>query len=388
MSEEEAKTETKRPEVNPPLIDLSTNQAKRLIAISVCFGLIGGLAGGILVGRLGNHSSIMGTATKSAVVQETSAVTDVVKKVSPSVVSITAESTGVSFFGPQTQESAGTGMILTEDGLILTNKHVVPDDNATYSVFTADGKEYKNAKVVSRDPLNDIAFLRISAHGLKPIELGDSGSLVVGQPVVAIGNALGQFNNTATQGIISGLGRPLTAGSESGGESLTNLIQTDAAINPGNSGGPLVNLAGQVIGMNTAIAGNAQNIGFSIPIAEIKGDISSVESKGKVVRAYLGVRYVDITSDFASQNNLKVTSGAYVSGDNTNPAIVPGSPADKAGVQDGDIITKVNDQTIDPNHSLTSLISQRQVGDKVTLTVLRGDKTIALTATLEAAPAS
>lgn len=361
---------------------------KRIIALTLVVGLAGGFLGSYAFVRYA--PSAIPVTKQQVVLQESSAIIDVVKKVSPSVVSITATSNVPSFFGfgSSQQTGAGTGIILSEDGLILTNKHVASDANADYSVFTSDGKEYKNAKLVSQDPTNDIAFLRISAKGLKPAEIGDSSNLEVGQQVVAIGNALGQFQNTATHGIISGLGRPIVAGGGSESpESLQDLIQTDAAINPGNSGGPLVNMTGQVIGLNTAIAGNAQNIGFSIPINDVKPAIDSVKTTGKVVRPYLGVRYVAITKEFASANNLPVTNGAYVSGDQSNPAIVPGSPAEKAGLKDGDIITKINGQAIDQSHSVSSLIGQHKVGDKVTLTILRSGKEQSIDATLEEAPA-
>jgi len=214
----------------------------------------------------------------------------------------------------------------------------------------------------------------------------------VGQEVVAIGNALGQFQNTVTEGIVSGLSRGVTAGDDSGitgsSEQLQNLFQTDAAINPGNSGGPLVNLEGQVVGINTAVAGQgSQNIGFAIPINDAKPLISSVKSTGKIVRAYLGVRYVALDQQTAQANNLPVSDGAWVqaAGDQ-NSGVMPGSPADKGGVKDGDIITKVNDDTIDSTHSLQSLIGKHKPGDRVTLTVNRNGKTMTLGVTLQEAP--
>jgi serine protease Do len=282
-------------------------------------------------------------------------------------------------------------MIVTSDGLILTNRHVVDDTTANYTVVTSDGKSYP-ANVVSRDTVNDVAFVRISASNLPVIELGDSGSVKVGQRVVAIGNALGQFQNTVTDGIISGLSRGVTAGDGSNtlgssSEQLQNLLQTDAAINPGNSGGPLVNLDGQVIGINTAVAGQAQNIGFAIPINEVKPLIASVKSAGRIIRPYLGVRYVAVDQQVATQNNLSVKNGAWVqAADDNNPGVVANSPAAKAGVKEGDIITKVGGSSVDATHSLQSLITQHKVGDKVTITLLRDGKTQTLDVTLEAAP--
>ena len=282
-------------------------------------------------------------------------------------------------------------MIVTSDGLILTNRHVVEDTAATYTVVTSDGKTYP-ASVVSRDSVNDVAFVRISASNLPAVQLADSGAVKVGQRVVAIGNALGQFQNTVTDGIVSGLSRGIAAGDSSGSgatEALSNVFQTDAAINPGNSGGRLVNLDGQVIGMNTAVAGQgSQNIGFAIPINDIKPLLDSVKSKGHIVRAFLGVRYVVLDQQTAQANNLPVNDGAWVQAtDDTNPGVVAGSPADKAGVKEGDIITKIGNDSVDSTHSLQSLVGKHQVGDKISVTVLRGGKSQNLEVTLEAAPA-
>jgi serine protease Do len=281
-------------------------------------------------------------------------------------------------------------MIVTSDGLIMTNRHVVEDTTANYTVVMSDGKTYP-AKVVSRDTVNDAAFVRIAASNLPAIALADSGSVKVGQKVVAIGNALGQFQNTVTEGIISGIGRGITAGDQTGAasEQLENVFQTDAAINPGNSGGPLVNLDGQVVGMNTAVAGQgSQNIGFAIPINDVKPLITSVKTAGRIVRPYLGVRYVAIDQQTATENSLKTNKGAWVqAADATNPGVVAGSPADKAGVKEGDIITKIGNDTVDSTHSLQALIGKHKVGDKVTITVLRDDKSQTLNVTLDAAPA-
>jgi serine protease Do len=368
---------------------------KRLVIGGLILGLVGGGIGSYIFIRF--FASSIPTSKQQLVVQESSAVVDVAKTVSPSVVSITTQTVqpGQSVFGlsngsSTTEEGAGTGMILTNNGLILTNNHVITG-GGTITVFTSNGKQYTGT-VVAANTAQDYAFVRINASGLTPVKLGDSSAVEVGQSVIAIGNALGQFNNTVTHGIISGEGRPVTASDEgsdtSQSENLQDLFQTDAAINPGNSGGPLVNLDGQVIGMNTAIAGNAQNIGFAIPINEVKNAISSVESKGAIDQAFLGVRYVPITPDVVASDNLNVTNGALVQGDSQNPAVVAGSPAAKAGLKSGDIITKVGSQAIDSTHSLTSLIANYKPGDKVTLTIVRSGKTQTLSATLGTAPAS
>ena len=325
------------------------------------------------------------TESRQKLVQEGEVVADVATRVSPSVVSIVTESTAdQSFFGTRSvQSSAGTGLIISKDGYILTNRHVIPDSTTTVEVVLSDGTSYKNVSVVGRDPVNDLAFLKIDgASKLTPVELGDSGSIAVGQKVVAIGNALGQYQNTVTSGIISGLGRPLTATDGSSSENLENLLQTDAAINPGNSGGPLVNLEGKVIGINTAVAADAQGIGFAIPINDAKGLIKGVLNTGKVSRAYLGVRYMSITPEVVTQLELKVKNGAYLNGRAGSPAVVAGSPADKAGLQDGDIIVKVNDVNIDRTHPLASVLGSFAPGDTITITVNRDGKEVQLKATL------
>jgi serine protease Do len=359
------------------------------------YAVTGMLLIGILGGALGSYGYISFFATyipiakQQTVIHESSAIIDVAKNTSPSVVSITTKSVqaGVFGIGQQTALGAGTGMILTADGLILTNNHVVAGAT-TVTVFMSDGKQYTGA-VIATNPTSDYAFIRIKASGLPAVTLGDSASVEIGQGVIAIGNALGQYQNTVTQGIISGKGRPVTASDQNGSssESLVDLLQTDAAINEGNSGGPLVNLAGQVIGMNTAISASGQNVGFAIPINEIKSAISSVRTKGIIERPYLGVRYIPITSDFATANNLTVQNGAYVSGDAANPAVVPGSPAETAGLKDADVITKVDGNSIDENHSLTSILANDKIGQVIKLLVLRDGKTLTLTATLGTAPA-
>jgi serine protease Do len=335
-------------------------------------------------GLIKTPSSTNITQSRQKLVEEGEVVADVATNVSPSVVSILTESTAQNFFGNDiSQESAGTGVIISKDGYILTNRHVLPEGTTTVQVVTSDGTVYKNVTVVGRDPINDLAFLKIDGvSDLKAASLGDSGSIAVGQKVVAIGNALGQYQNTVTSGIISALGRPLTASDGSSAEQLENLLQTDAAINPGNSGGPLVNLEGQVIGINTAVAADAQGIGFAIPINDAKGLIKSVLNSGKVVRSYLGVRYTSITPEVVTQLDLKVKNGAYINGNSGTNPVVAGSPAEKAGLKSGDIIVKVNETPIDHTHPLASVLGSFAPGDTVTLTVNRDGKEIQLKATL------
>lgn len=309
------------------------------------------------------------------VVNEENAIISVAKKVSPSVVAIGITRQSINF-----QESTiGTGFVVSDKGVIVTNKHVVSDTSATYTVVTKDGQKYEVNKIY-RDPILDLAIVSTNATGLKPVEIGDSSKLEVGQTAIAIGNALGQFTNSVTTGIVSGLGRKVSAGDPLSGasESLDNLIQTDAAINPGNSGGPLLNSAGQVIGVDVATTEGAQNIGFAIPINTVKPIIDEFLQKGSVTRPYLGIRYRFISKDIALLN--EVPQGAYIA------QVIAGGPADKAGVRDGDIITKMNNQSIDGENKLSDLIAGGNVGKQVSLEVWRNGKTINLTATLENIP--
>ncbi len=282
----------------------------------------------------------------------------------------------------------GSGFIISSDGLILTNKHVVSETGASYTVITNDGKKY-DAKVLARDPNQDLAVAKIDASGLPTVTLGDSDSLELGQAAIAIGNALGEFSNTVSVGVISGLSRTVTASgpADSGEETIHGVIQTDAAINPGNSGGPLLNLRGEVIGINTAIASDAQNIGFAIPINKAKTDINSVKSTGAIATPYLGVRYLMITPDTAKQQKLSIDYGALVRGNDQGPAVMPGSPAAQAGIQAEDIILSVNGKKLDGNYALNDAIGEYSAGDTITLVVERNGKQITLAATLAKRPA-
>lgn len=289
--------------------------------------------------------------------------------------------------GTQRKEvSSGTGFIISADGYILTNKHVVADSAAEYTVLMNDGTKLK-AQVLARDPVEDLAIVKVAKSGLPTLALGDSSQIKIGQTAIAIGNSLGEFRNTVSVGVISGLQRSITAtGRGIGTEDLSELIQTDAAINPGNSGGPLLNLRGEVIGINTAIVEGAQNIGFAIPINKAKRDIESLKKSGRIIYPYLGIRYVSLNQEIASQNKLSVNAGAWLRGDAQNSPVVPGSPADKAGLREGDIITEVNEAKIDADHNLSMLLQKYAVGDTVTLTVLRNGATQRIQVTLAERP--
>lgn len=281
---------------------------------------------------------------------------------------------------------SGSGFIISSDGLILTNKHVVADDKASYTVFTNDGKKYE-AKVLARDPLQDLAIIKISANNLPTVELGNSNELELGQTVIAIGNALGEFRNTVSVGVVSGLSRNLTAtGPGIGEEFIQGVIQTDAAINPGNSGGPLLNLRGQVVGINTAIVSGAQNIGFAIPINRAKRAINSVKTKGEIQSPFLGVRYIIITPEIAEKQKLPVNYGALLRGNNEGPAIVPNSPAAAAGLVAEDIILEVNGRRIDKDNPLQAVLLEFNVGEVVTLKINRNGKEFLVNVTLGKRP--
>ncbi len=387
-----------------------------LFLLLVVTALVAGAAGGVLVTLFNgnnfvfnNNEAIVDRKIKPEVkllpVQEESATTDVVKKVSPAVVSIIISKDVSKIYGqggmnqfpfdnffnfglpfnfifgepnqkpttptPQGKQEVGggTGFVINQaKGLILTNKHVVEDTEAEYTVLTNDGRKIP-AKVVARDQVNDMALVQVDDKNLPVIELGDSDSVQIGQTVIAIGNALGEYRNTVTKGVISGIDRNVIAGNNQGSsEQLEGVFQTDAAINPGNSGGPLLNLSGQVIGMNTAVNREGQLIGFAIPVNEAKRMIQSYEKYGRIVRPYLGIRYVMVTPELAKANKLEVDYGALVIGGRTpnELAVVPGGPADKAGIVENDIILELNGEKIDSDSSLLKMLSKFNPGDTVT----------------------
>ena len=337
------------------------------------------------------------------------AIIDTVKEASPSVVSIIIsknmpvyeqqftdpfgdlpgfDSPFINFQVPQYVQKGtkkqevgeGSGFIVSEQGLILTNKHVVFDKQAEYTVLTNDGKKY-SAKVLALDPVEDLAIIKINDEKKFPaIKLGDSSGIQIGQGAIAIGNALGEFRNTVSVGVISGLGRTISASGKQGfSEKLEDIIQTDAAINLGNSGGPLLNLRGEVIGINTATAETAQSIGFAIPINIAKRDINQVIKTNKIVYPFLGVRYVLVDETVKQKYSLSVDYGALVlKGSNGEGAITPGSAAEKAGLKEKDIILNINGEKITKENSMTKIISKYSPGDKVTLTILRDGKEISI----------
>lgn len=337
---------------------------------------------------------------KKPAVFEESVITKVIEESLPSVVTVgiikTSQDRGfiqIDPFNPfspfqqvpgkkrSIDQNIGSGFVATSDGYIITNKHVVADTEATYKVLTNDNKKYDVEKIY-RDSLNDLAILKINATGLKPLSLGDSSSLKLGQTAIAIGTPLGEFTNTVTVGIISGLGRGITAGSPFEGfvEKLDNVIQTDAAISPGNSGGPLLNSSGQVIGVNTAIAQEGQNIGFAIPVNVVKDLLKDFQGRGNSFeKPYIGVRYKMVDTQTAVLNEL--AEGAYV------VEVMKDSPAEKAGLQDEDIIVEFDGQKVkgDDEQGLAKMILKKKIGDRIMVKVWREKEIKTFTLTLEAA---
>lgn len=377
---------------------------KLLITVAILIVLLAGITAVQTYGpsvHLPNLTTGQNTQNTGAVkvISEESVIIDVYKKSVPSVVTVAAKDNGTSqidpndpfsfFFNQRRQgnspepQNIGSGFVVDTSGIIITNKHVVSDKSLTYTVITNTNKTYTIDKIY-RDPLNDVAILKITPKDetLTPLSLGDSDNLQIGQLAIAIGTPLGQFTNTVTTGVISGLGRGITAGSQFQGfvEQLDNVIQTDAAINPGNSGGPLLSSKGEVIGVNTAVSENGQNIGFALPINTVKDSLKNFNTNGTISRPYLGVAYKMLSKDLAIQNDL--VEGAYIQN------VVPDSAADKAGIQDGDVITSLDGKKIQGTDSsqVSKYIASKKVGDTIIITVFRNGKAQEIKATLGAAP--
>jgi len=327
----------------------------------ILVGLIIGVVVMFLVFKFGFGKEITNT-TKNEIVDEESVVTRVVEKATPSVVTVSM----VKVDGSGNQD-VGSGFIISNDGLIVTNKHVVADTTLKYKVVIGKD-EIVGVENIYRDPLNDLAILRVKKTGLNAVELGDSDKLKVGQSVIAIGTALGEFRSTVTKGVVSGLGRGIVAGSAENTEKLDNVIQTDAAINPGNSGGPLFNSGGQVIGVNVAVSANGQNIGFALPINLAKESVEYFRATGEFDRPYLGVGYKMVNQEVAVKN--KVMAGAWVQQVSDN------SPAKKAGIKVGDIITEVDSEKLidSDNGDLVKVVNKKKIGDVIEVKIYR-DKT-------------
>lgn len=407
--------------MSPKKISLR-NAVITTVFVSLIFGS-GALYAGVMIApniaSLSNQTITIGTPlsgsgnlTQRIFVAEEEATIAAVKKVQPAVVSIVIRKNlsklyeernrNFYFIDPLTGKrlqpnppadtneekeiGGGTGFIVSTDGYVITNKHVVSDKDATYAVFLSDGTEFKGT-LLDTDPINDLAIIKIEGKNLPTVTLGDSTDIQVGETVLAIGNSLNEYRQTVSKGIISGMDRTIIASDESGDstEQLDGIIQTDAAINPGNSGGPLVNLSGDVIGINTAIDRSGQLIGFALPINDAKFIVESVKTYGRVIRPQLGVRYMMITKPLANANQLPVDYGALVVKGATaaDLAVIPGSPADKAGIVENDIILEVNGQKLDEKHQLAKTIQYFKPGDTVSLKIYHqgAEKTVAVTLT-------
>jgi S1-C subfamily serine protease len=329
----------------------------------------------------------VGATNQPVTIDESSATIEVAAKASPAVVRLMVNGSVDTSQGIIPERGVGSGVIYDSHGWILTNRHVV-EGSDRLSVELNDGRVYEG-RVYGIDTLTDLAIVKIDASDLPVANLGRSSELKVGQLVVAIGSPLGTYSNSVTSGIVSAKGRMITT---DGNQNLNNLIQTDAAINPGNSGGPLLDAGANVVGVNTAIAADSNGIGFAIPIDIARPIMEQAVAGKQLARPYMGVVYKSIDRQFADANDLAVRDGALIqraaSGSSTSPAVVPGSPADEAGLREGDIITKVNDQAIDGDHPLDATLSMYAPGDTVTISILRDGQTTTVQLTLGTRPAN
>lgn len=348
-----------------------------VIGIAVGFGLNSFLV---------SHNSVVADALN---LDEQEATVRAIQKVMPAVVSIIVyddeDSTVIDLeTGEQTtkteevEKGRGTGFIINKDGLIATNKHVVNQANyktGKYRIILNSGKKYY-AQYIGVDRLNDLAILKIFDKDLPYVELGNSDNLKIGSTVIAIGNILGKYQNSATKGIVSGLERSLTAFDDNGfGENLEGVIQTDAQINLGNSGGPLINLEGKVVGVNVAIDEAGSAIGFAIPINDARVVIQSVLEKGYIARPYLGVRYITLNSEWQEKYDLPRNTGAWIiPEEDEEPSIMPDGPAVKTELKPGDIIFEINAIKIDDKNTLYKIIQKYKPGDMIGMKVQRDDR--------------
>lgn len=395
-------SEEKNPETESVFVEKKRGRGAMFVfmGLTLLSGFIGGLLAPVLqpyvlpsLGNLNNKGNPV-QSEKTLVLTEENVVADLVEQNTPGVVSIVISKDvpkvrsyfnspfGLPFFSPfgsqeQSTETekqrigSGSGFFVSSDGLIVTNKHVVADEQAEYTVILGDKSEHP-AKVLARDPSNDIAVIKIEGENFPVLTLGDSDTIRVGETIIAIGNPLGEFENSVSRGIVSGLKRSLEASSGMGdSERLSNIIQVDAAINPGNSGGPLFSLEGVVVGVNVAMAQGAENIGFALPVNQVKRIVEQVRTTGRLSFPYLGVRSITLNDTLQKKTGLPFNYGALVvRGDTiTDFAVIPGSPADKAGIVENDILLEINGEKIDEAHGLISFMGQYAVGDEVTVKV-------------------
>ena len=343
-------------------------RARSLLAAVAVAALVGALVSGVTVAALDDDrrtTTVPAAGTTSLIVRQGD-IGQILAKIEGAVVAIRTGSVALpDFLRPVPQEGAGTGFVITADGVIVTNNHVV-DGARRITVVFGDGQE-REARVLGRDPSTDLAVLKVDASGLPVAVLGDSDRLRVGDDVVAIGNALAlEGGPTVTRGIVSAKDRTIAAGN---GVSLDHLIQTDAAINPGNSGGPLVNSDGEVVGINTAVAGGAQNIGFSIAVSQARPVIEELRQGATRPRPFLGVSMVEVTPTMARQLVLSVDTGVLVA------EVTPSSGADRGGIRPGDVIVEIDGKTVGTPQDVSGVLRERKPGDQLTIVVVRdGDR--------------
>ena len=343
---------------------------------------------GVIFGYFLNHfSDLKEVVADDLFFSEQTATVRAIQKVSPSVVNIAVYKKDINInlnTGKTTEEKVkkglGTGFIISNDGYLVTNKHVIEfgeEENLEYNIILDQGKSYE-AKLIDKDPVNDLAILKIDADNLPFVELGDSEKVQVGSSVIVIGNAMGRYQNSVTKGIISGLGRSIVASDKVGNsESLDNIIQTDAEINIGNSGGPMIDLHGKVIGISVAMDQTADSIGFAIPINDVKSVIQSAKNYGRIIRPKLGLRYIMVNPQIVEERNLFRGNGALIiPGSDGSAAILPDSPAEEAGLGAGDIIFEINAIPIEGKNTLISVIQKYKPGDKIGMKIQRGDRVI------------
>jgi len=393
-SGDDAPAWTSRPPEKPaPARARGGMAAAPLVAVAVVAGIVSGAltAVGVTnlmergVAAIPTSSASDTTNVRDVTIDESSAVISAVNKVAPAVVTIRSQVGGI--LGNAT--GSGSGFIYDPSGFILTNKHVV-EDASELTVILNDGRQFP-ATVYGIDTLTDLAIVKIDSDSDLPYApIGSSAGLEPGQLAIAIGNPLGEFENTVTTGVVSGLGREISATNavQSSSDVVRNLIQTDAAINPGNSGGPLVNSAGQVIGINTAVSESAQGLGFAIPVDVAKPIMQQALDGQELSRPWIGIYYTPITPALADEQDLPVDHGALIASTSGQPAVFPGSPAEAAGLQNGDIIVAIDGEQITADSDLSMMIVPHTVGDTITLRILRGNSTSDVQLTLGELPAS
>lgn len=367
------------------------------VAVSTCISLLISI---VVVGSLRMSGVTVDSQSARIISREDMPVVDVVKNANPAVVSVIVRKNVLQrengpqslfelFFGSEVdigEESrevgGGSGFFVSSDGYIVTNKHVIDDTDANYAVFTNDGSEYQ-ARVVALDPFFDIGILKVDGNNTFPyLRFADSDSILPGERVIAIGNALGEFRNTVSVGVVSGVSRSIVAGDLSGKrEALENVIQTDAAINVGNSGGPLLDLSGAVIGVNVATALGSENIGFALPANVVAPIVLSVTNDGEIVYPYIGIQYVEINPLLQRRLGLPVSRGLLLQ---SQEAVIPNSPAERAGLLPGDIVTHMNGIEVNDENRLGTLVRKKEIGDSIELTIRRGNTERIVSLVLEA----